>query len=89
MQKHASTGHSTGLGLGNVIRRLQLFYQCEDIYSIHSEIGKGTIDRTSITKRRIIMYRILIVDDEEIERIGLKKIITEEMGVDSLYNRRS
>ncbi|MBS4208694.1 sensor histidine kinase [Bacillus sp. FJAT-50079] len=42
-QKHASTGHSTGLGLGNVIRRLQLFYQCEHIYSIHSEIGKGTI----------------------------------------------
>ena len=42
-QSHASTGHSTGLGLGNVIRRLQLFYQCEDIFTIHSEIGKGTI----------------------------------------------
>ncbi|MFK4997429.1 sensor histidine kinase [Bacillus sp. N9] len=43
MLNHTSTGHSTGLGLGNVIRRLQLFYQCDDIYSIHSEIGKGTV----------------------------------------------
>ncbi|MFK4997430.1 response regulator [Bacillus sp. N9] len=30
------------------------------------------------------MYRILLVDDEEIERLGLRKIITEEMGMDSV-----
>ena len=30
------------------------------------------------------MYRILLVDDEEIERLGIKKIITEEMGTDSV-----
>ena len=30
------------------------------------------------------MYRILLVDDEEIERLGIKKIITEEMGKDSI-----
>ncbi|MFS0613997.1 sensor histidine kinase [Lederbergia ruris] len=42
MQKRTGSGHSTGLGLGNVIRRLQLFYYREDIFTIHSKIGKGT-----------------------------------------------
>ncbi|MCJ7840485.1 sensor histidine kinase [Lederbergia sp. NSJ-179] len=33
---------STGLGLGNVIRRLELFYQRSDVVQIESEVGKGT-----------------------------------------------
>lgn len=39
------TGHSTGLGLQNVIRRLQLFYQREDVVEIYSKKGKGTTVR--------------------------------------------
>lgn len=35
-------GHSTGLGLVNVIRRLQLFYQYNDVIKISSKLGKGT-----------------------------------------------
>jgi sensor histidine kinase YesM len=37
-----SKGHSTGIGVKNVIRRLQLFYNQKDIIEIHSELGKGT-----------------------------------------------
>lgn len=35
-------GHSTGLGVKNVMRRLQLFYQREHLVAIDSGIGKGT-----------------------------------------------
>lgn len=35
-------GHSTGLGLKNVIKRLELFYRRENLVDIESEIGKGT-----------------------------------------------
>lgn len=37
-----SAGHSTGLGIENVVRRLELFYQCEDVFSIDSAEGNGT-----------------------------------------------
>lgn len=37
-----SQGHSTGIGVKNVLRRLQLFYQSNDIVQIESELGKGT-----------------------------------------------
>ena len=36
------TGHSTGLGMENVFRRLRLFYQVHDIVDIKSELGRGT-----------------------------------------------
>lgn len=36
------SGHTTGLGVHNVIRRLELFYQKEDVVEIYSEPGKGT-----------------------------------------------
>jgi sensor histidine kinase YesM len=35
-------GHSTGLGVKNVMRRLELFYQATDLFDIESEVGKGT-----------------------------------------------
>jgi sensor histidine kinase YesM len=35
-------GHTTGIGMGNVISRLNLFYGQEDIVTIASEPGKGT-----------------------------------------------
>ncbi|GAE36772.1 two-component sensor histidine kinase [Halalkalibacter akibai JCM 9157] len=38
-----SNGHSTGLGVKNVIRRLELFYQSDDLINLQSEVGKGTI----------------------------------------------
>ncbi len=36
------SGHSTGLGLKNVLRRLQLFYGRDDVMNIQSQAGKGT-----------------------------------------------
>ncbi|MGX6444449.1 sensor histidine kinase [Neobacillus sp. K501] len=41
-------GHSTGIGVKNVIRRLQLFYQRNDMVEIESELNKGTIFRLTI-----------------------------------------
>jgi sensor histidine kinase YesM len=38
----SSNGHSTGIGVRNVIKRLQLFYQTKDIMEIHSEPNHGT-----------------------------------------------
>jgi sensor histidine kinase YesM len=41
VNQEKTNGHSTGIGVKNVIRRLQLFYQRKDIVEIESEIGKG------------------------------------------------
>ncbi|MEW9500295.1 sensor histidine kinase [Jeotgalibacillus marinus] len=43
-------GHSTGIGLTNVIRRLQLHYQVRDVVEIDSERGKGTTIRLLLPK---------------------------------------
>ncbi|MFC3883580.1 histidine kinase [Bacillus songklensis] len=42
------TGHSTGLGVPNVIRRLQLFYQYEHVVEIDSFPNQGTTVRLII-----------------------------------------
>ena len=47
-QEHV--GHVTGIGLSNVYKRLQLFYQREDVLEIDSNIGKGTTIRLRIPK---------------------------------------
>jgi sensor histidine kinase YesM len=36
-------GHSTGLGMENVIKRLQLFYEKKNVIDIQSRPGEGTI----------------------------------------------
>lgn len=43
-----SKGHSTSIGVKNVFRRLQLFYQRSNIIEIESELGKGTKFRLTI-----------------------------------------
>jgi signal transduction histidine kinase len=43
-----SKGHSTGIGVKNVLRRLQLFYQCNEIVEIDSDPGNGTNFRLKI-----------------------------------------
>jgi len=43
-------GHSTGIGLTNVIRRLQLHYQVPDVIEIESATGKGTTIRLLLPK---------------------------------------
>lgn len=43
-----STGHSTSIGVKNVIKRLQLFYQRNDVVEIESELNKGTNFRLTI-----------------------------------------
>ncbi|MEH7444316.1 sensor histidine kinase [Bacillus sp. JJ1122] len=49
-----SGGHSTGIGLSNVVKRLRLFYENEDVLEIHSEIGNGTKVVLKIPKARRI-----------------------------------
>lgn len=43
-----SNGHSTGIGVKNVIRRLQLYYKRDDIIEIESELKQGTKFRLTI-----------------------------------------
>ncbi|MED0702865.1 MAG: two-component sensor histidine kinase [Bacillaceae bacterium] len=47
-----STGHSTGLGMENVFRRLRLFYQVHDIVDIKSKQGRGTTILLSLPRVR-------------------------------------
>lgn len=44
------TGHTTAIGLKNVTRRLQLFFDKADVLSIDSEKGKGTTVRLILPK---------------------------------------
>lgn len=41
-------GHSTGIGISNVVHRLQLFYGVQDVVSINSSPGQGTRVRLSL-----------------------------------------
>ncbi|WP_210469785.1 sensor histidine kinase [Sporosarcina sp. 6E9] len=43
-------GHSTGIGLTNVMRRLQLFYKKDNVVEIESEKGQWTTIRLSLPK---------------------------------------
>ena len=36
------SGHTTGIGISNVVQRLRLFFGVEDVISISSQVGKGT-----------------------------------------------
>lgn len=53
-------GHSTGIGLTNVIRRLQLFYKKSNVVEIESEKGQWT------TVRLILPKTIGVVNDENL-----------------------
>ncbi|MDO3408355.1 histidine kinase [Saccharibacillus sp. CPCC 101409] len=45
-------GHSTGIGFGNVVRRLRLFYGIEDVIEIDSGEGRGVRVLLKIPKTR-------------------------------------
>lgn len=49
-QEHV--GHVTGIGLSNVHKRLQLFYQRDDVLEIESDVGEGTTIRLKIPKQQ-------------------------------------
>ncbi|RDW20719.1 sensor histidine kinase [Oceanobacillus chungangensis] len=51
-KEEAHVGHSTGIGLTNVIRRLQLHYHLQEIVEIESAPNEGTTIRLRIPKRR-------------------------------------
>src|SRR5690625_2011408 len=50
VNENEHVGHSTGIGLTNVIRRLQLFYKVDDIIEIDSKLNQGTIVRLLLPK---------------------------------------
>ncbi|MBS4207081.1 histidine kinase [Bacillus sp. FJAT-50079] len=45
-------GHFTGLGINNVEKRLRLFYNCNDVFDIESELGVGTKVILKISKAK-------------------------------------
>ncbi|OWA34221.1 two-component sensor histidine kinase [Saccharibacillus sp. O16] len=51
-QETQSESHSTGIGFGNVVRRLRLFYGVSDVIEIESEEGLGVRVRLQLPKTR-------------------------------------
>lgn len=51
LEKDDHVGHSTGIGLTNVIRRLQLFYRTNHVVEIESEKGEWTTIRLILPKK--------------------------------------
>src|SRR5699024_7203847 len=50
VNENEHVGHSTGIGLTNVIRRLQLFFKVDEIIEIDSKLNQGTIVRLLLPK---------------------------------------
>src|SRR5690625_7818819 len=51
-KEHESVGHSTGIGLANVTRRLKLYYKTDHLISIESELGEGTRVKLVLPKKQ-------------------------------------
>lgn len=45
-------GHSTGIGFVNVVKRMQLFYETDNLIQIESTLGSGTLIKLFIPKQR-------------------------------------
>ncbi|SEO00286.1 Histidine kinase-, DNA gyrase B-, and HSP90-like ATPase [Amphibacillus marinus] len=45
-------GHSTGIGFTNVVKRLRIFYNCDHLIEIQSELNKGTTISLRLPKQR-------------------------------------
>lgn len=54
-KEHESVGHSTGIGLANVTRRLQLYYKTDNLISIESELGEGTRVKLVLPKKQSLL----------------------------------
>lgn len=52
VKKTKSEGHFTGIGISNVVKRLILFYNYEDVFDIKSKVGIGTKVILKIPKTR-------------------------------------
>ncbi|WP_202077915.1 sensor histidine kinase [Caldalkalibacillus salinus] len=51
LQSTNRKGHTTGIGLSNVFKRLSLFYQDHNVMDIHSKPGEGTRIRLKLPKQ--------------------------------------
>jgi len=47
------SGHTTGIGISNVVQRLKLFFGVEDVFEIESKINVGTKVILKIPKKRL------------------------------------
>lgn len=66
----------TGIGLGNIFRRIRAMYQDGNV-EIYSKKDVGTVVkyRSDIRKWGSMMYRVLVADDEPIERMIVGRTI--------------
>ena len=60
-QLYEETGHTTGIGINNVIQRLKLFFDVEDVIMIDSAVNEGT------------KFTIKIPFDEDIQDLIIKR----------------
>ena len=68
-----------GIGLKNISERLNLIFS-DAVFEISSQPGKGTVVRIENSEiwREINVYKLLIVDDEDVEREGMADFIQWE-----------
>ncbi|MBS4218393.1 histidine kinase [Bacillus sp. FJAT-49711] len=52
VNKKEAGGHFTGIGINNVVKRLSLFYNSDDVFEIESKVGFGTKVILKIPKMR-------------------------------------
>ncbi len=52
-QSGSKSGHTTGIGIHNVVKRMRIFFGIEDVLIIESKIGFGTTSTLQIPKKRI------------------------------------
>ena len=81
MKEHRTA--KIGIGLGNIYKRVHMMYQKGDL-RIYSREGKGTVIQLMIpqgeeTQGKKYMYRLLIADDEMIERKVLFKTLSQNL----------
>ncbi len=77
-----------GIGLGNIYQRIQTMYQNGGlrIYSKRGWTGNRHSDDNT-AGGNMSMYRVLIADDEMIERKVLYKTLTENLGTSARFSR--
>ena len=81
MKEHRTA--KIGIGLGNIYKRVHMMYQKGDL-RIYSREGKGTVIQLMIpqgeeNRGKKYMYRLLIADDEMIERKVLFKTLSQNL----------
>lgn len=51
-----SEDHSTGIGINNVMKRLEMYYQSDQVFSVFSEVGQGTTIKIKLSDQPVGVF---------------------------------